>query len=169
MPTKIKIFNVTDGPEEDANVLFTGSANDICEYLGGYSSQVYRKCDKNKSLYGQYYIRSSGTQMLVNLRRNRLANEDENPKPKIKKVKGLTKKQEDYLYITHHLDIYGLTSYSKDPIKAFGNKFEEDGYIIEVTHRPRIVIKAKGFGENEVWDELWLIKLIKKVEVNNND
>lgn len=168
MPTGIKIFVVKDGPDADANVLFKGPAKNVCEYLNiASTTSVYKKCDTGSPLYGDYYIYSAG-KGLKNLYTNTIVDKPKpkpEPRPVGRPAKKVSKKRENYLRILHCLDIYGNTSSSRDP-KIYAEDFKRDGYEVDIRYRPKIVIKGIGFAESEIWDEIWIITLIKKVEVN---
>lgn len=164
---QVKVFSVTETPSADSKEIFRGTKAEVSKFLNCSSSQIYLKSNREKPIFDKYYIHTVGVTTVVypvERKKNKTRNKTDGKKP----VKKISKKRENYLRILHCLDIYGNTSNSKDPIKLYGKDFEKDGYIVNVRYCPKQVC-CSGYGEKDIYDELWIITLIKKVEVNTND
>lgn len=157
MEKLVKIYSVRDAKGSKGKEVFRGSANEIANFLNCTTSHIYLTADFEKLVNDKYYIYYSG------LEKRGINTSAGRPKIQLKprQVKK-TKKQEQYQRILKHLDIYGNTGLSKDPIKLYGKDFEQDGYIIDVEYRPKRI----GAGKDDVWDEIWIITLKEKIEVN---
>ena len=160
-----KLFTVKAGPHANSKVLFKGDHAKTSEFCGCSEKTLYEHEKDGLPIWNQYWVTAD---ICYDPRPRTRLHDFKAVKKEVKakaKEPKLSKKKQEYLRILKHLDIYGNTGTQKDPIKVYGDAFEKDGYIIDVYHKPRMVFKRRaGDWEREVWDESWIITLIKKVD-----
>lgn len=161
MKRLIKTFSARDGLGPDAKEVYKGIAEDVAFKIGCSSSQIYHKADRGLPIYG-FYIFTDESSVEREARKTgpKKKTDDDRKKERSKKNK------ERYEMFLRMLDIYGNTGCKDNPYKVFGeDAFARDGYLVKIEHKPRRIIRSLTSDKHEIWDELWLITLIKKVEV----
>lgn len=152
------VYKVHATEDKNSPVIAEGVRKDICNKLD-IDEDYFRVMSSEKSniLAKKYYVEKYTS--------------DEKPEfigVKAKKKKQLQNAKQKSEFEKHvevvemMLNIYGNTAVSKNP-KRLTKRLEKDGYFVNVEYRPKRVVKAiDNVTMPDIWNEIWILKLIKK-------
>lgn len=151
------VVHATENP--DSKVIAKGKANDIMRKFELNSHNALSLCFKRgDSLIQKSYFIERIPLAEYNIR---VAEE----RKRKKKKTAFDRRLEE---IERMLDIHGNTIIFKDRDKVI-DRLNRDGYFVKEIHEPRRVIKTKYLsrGRHEVYDECWILELIRKETIQN--
>lgn len=152
----------TEDPESE--VIFHGKCGDVAKRYGVTSNQLDGKV-------------RSGNCLLNDIHFIERVDLNESRQGKRKNYAGLnypkkrSKFEETVDTVEKMLNIYGNTIIYKD-LDKIQQRLEKDGYSIKVKYEPERRIKHKalssGNGNVEVYNECWILELVRRERINND-
>lgn len=147
-------YYVHETTDPDSPVIAEGMSGKIKEFLGINYNMVALICTKRNGIF-------NGTNLIERVR----LNDKQNNTSAQRKQSKFNERIDE---IEHLLDIYGNTIIYKDLEKVF-DRLNADGYFVTATHEIRREIKSKNPAawDNEVYDECWILELVRREIVDN--
>lgn len=159
---QIYFYYVHENLNPKSKIIFKGKKGAVTRHFGLKDYVVTKIFDTDYHVIdGAYYIERK----LL----SEVSEEDRRPVSTAKKRK--TKLDETVDMVERMLDIYGNTIIYKDFEKVEA-RLNRDGYFIRAKHEPERRIKvttmSKGDGLYEVYDECWIVELVRKEKIEND-